>query len=403
MLFSYEKGARRHFLPALALVGALASAAAVAQQAERPVVVLGAVVSTTGPAATLGIPEKKALELAEALAKEDASLPFVPKLVVYDDGSDPTRAVNAVRKLANDDKAAVLICCTTTPGSMAILDAVKSLKTLNISMSSAASVVEPVAERFWTFKTPMTDRMQIAYTMDTMRRQGVRRVAYLGLEDAYGEAGWNAFKVLAKDHGLEIVASERFARGDSNLTPQALKVRQAGPDAVYIHSIPPASVLAHQALTRVGFSKAVYHSAGAANAGFLNVAKGAVDGAYVVSGVIEVYDQLPAGHPLKPALEGFVRQYGRRFAGEQPGLFAGQGWDAGQLAVMAIGAALRAGAKPAEPEAFRAAVRDQMERIQGHAGSNGVFNFSKNDHLGLDKSGIGMLKVVGGRFRLLSE
>ncbi|MNV58498.1 hypothetical protein D3C71_1508780 [compost metagenome] len=162
-------------------------------------------------------------------------------------------------------------------------------------------------------------------------------------------------------------------------------------------------MLAHQTLGRVGFSKAIFHSAGAANSGFLNVAKGAVDGAYVVSGVIEVYDQLPINHPLRPALEGFAQEYGRRFPGEQPGLFAGQGWDAGKLAMMAIGAALRAGAKPTEPEVFRAVVRDQMERIQGHAGSNGVFNFSKRDHLGLDKSGIGMLKVVGGRFRLQSN
>ncbi|MNV31362.1 Receptor family ligand binding region [compost metagenome] len=284
---------------------------------------------------------------------------------------------------------------------MAVLDTVKSLKTLNISMSSAASVVEPVSERFWTFKTPMTDRMQIAYTMDVMRKHGIKRVAYLGLEDAYGEAGWNEFRVLAKQFGLEIVASERFARADSNLTPQALKVRQANPDAVYIHSIPPSSVLAHQALTRVGLAKPIYHSAGAANAGFLNVAKGSVDGAHVVSGVIEVYEQLAASHPLKPALEGFVQQYSRRFPGEQAGLFAGQGWDAGNLAVMASSAAIRAGAKPVDGDAFRAAVRDQMERIQGHAGSNGIFTFSKTDHLGLDKSGIGMLKVVDGRFRLL--
>ena len=403
MLFGFKSGAGSCLIRVLMVSCALAATAANAQRTDRPVVVLGAVVSTTGPAATLGIPEKKALELAEALAREDSTLPFVPKLVVYDDASDPTKAVNAVRKLVSDDKAAVIICCTTTPGSMAILDTVKALKTLNISMSSAASVIEPVAERFWTFKTPMTDRMQIAYTMDVMRRQGVKRVAYLGLEDAYGEAGWNEFRTLAAQFGLDIVASERFARADSNLTPQALKVRQGNPDAVYIHSIPPSSVLAHQALTRVGFTRAIYHSAGAANSGFLNVARGAVDGAYVVSGVIEVYEQLPQSHPLKPALEGFVQSYGRKYQGEQPGLFAGQGWDAGKLAVMATSAAIRRGANSAEADAFRAAVRDQMERIQGHAGSNGVFTFSKTDHLGLDNSGIGMLKVVDGRFRLLSN
>lgn len=374
-----------------------------AQPKERPTVVIGAVVSTTGPAAALGIPEKKAIELADVLARSNADLPFVPRFVIYDDASDPTKAVNAVRKLAGEDRAAVIICCTTTPGSMAILDAVKSLATLNISMASAASVIEPVAERHWTFKTPTTDRMQIAHTLELMRKRGMKRVAYLGLEDAYGEAGWNEFRKLVGDYGIEVTGNERFARGDTNLTPQALKIRQAGADAVYVHGIPPASVLAHQALTRVGFDKPIFHSAGSANSGFLAVAKRTADGAYVVSGAIQVYDQLAATHPLKQSLSEFAQSYRRKFQNEEPDLFGGQGWDAGQLALRAVAAAIRANADPAALPAFRVAVRDQMERIRGYAGANGIFNFSKDDHLGLDNSGLVMLRVVDGRFELMAD
>lgn len=386
-----------------ALVCTVAQTAAQAQTRDKPTLVIGVVASASGPAAALGLPEKKAIELVEEMARTRSELPFQPRFVYLDDGSDPTRAVNAVRKLAGEDGAAVVICCTTTPASMAVLDTVKAAGVLNISMASAATVVEPVAERFWTFKTPMTDRMQIAFTLERLKKSGAKRVAYFGLEDAYGEAGWNEFRKLAPEHGLQIVANERFARADTNFTPQALRIRQAGADAVYLHAIPPSSVLAHQALLRVGLKQPVFHSAGAANAGFLALAKGSLDGAYVVSGALQVHEQLAAAHPLKQPLQRFVEAYARKFPGESADLFAGQGWDAGQLALNALSAAVKAAPAGAPLPVLRAAARDQMERIRGHAGANGIFNLSKDDHLGLDDVGLVMLRVEGGRFKLLED
>ena len=374
-----------------------------AQAPGKPTLVIGVVASASGPAAALGLPEKKAIELVEEMARSRGDLPFQPRFVYLDDGSDPTRAVNAVRKLASEDGAAVVICCTTTPASMAVLDTVKAAGVLNISMASAATVVEPVAERHWTFKTPMTDRMQIAFTLERLKKSGAKRIAYFGLEDAYGEAGWNELRKLAPEYGLQIVASERFSRADTNFTPQALRIRQAGADAVYLHAIPPSSVLAHQALLRVGVDRPVFHSAGAANAGFLAMAKGSLDGAYVVSGALQVHEQLPASHPLKQPLQRFVEAYARKFPGETADLFAGQGWDAAHLALSALSAATKAVPAGAPLPALRTAARDQMERIRGHAGANGIFNLSKDDHLGLDDVGLVMLRVDNGRFKLLGD
>lgn len=383
-----------------ALAAATTAMALTAAAQGKPTLVIGAVVSASGPAAALGLPEKKAIELVEEMARARTDLPFVPKFMIVDDASDPTRAVNAVRKLAGEDQAVVVICCTTTPASMAILESVRSAGVLNISMASAATVVEPVAERFWTFKTPMTDRMQIKYTLDLMKKRGVRKVAYMGLEDAYGEAGWNEFRKLVPDMEMEVAASERFSRGDTNFTPQALRVRQSNAQAVYVHGIPPSSVLVQQALTRVGFTNPVYHSAGSANNGFLSVAKGSVDNAYVVSGAIQVFEQLPVSHALKKPLQEFFQSYAQKYAGESADLFAGQGWDAGQLALMALSAAVRSTPATAPLPALRSAARDQMEKIRNHAGSNGIFSFSKDDHLGLDRTGLVMLQVVDGRFKL---
>lgn len=386
-----------------ALVCTVAQTAAQAQTRDKPTLVIGVVASASGPAAALGLPEKKAIELVEEMARTRSELPFQPRFVYLDDGSDPTRAVNAVRKLAGEDGAAVVICCTTTPASMAVLDTVKAAGVLNISMASAATVVEPVSERFWTFKTPMTDRMQIAFTLERLKKSGARRIAYFGLEDAYGEAGWNELRKLAPEQGLQVVANERFSRADTNFTPQALRIRQSGADAVYLHAIPPSSVLAHQALLRVGLKQPVFHSAGAANAGFLAMAKGSLDGAYVVSGALQVHEQLAASHPLKQPLQRFVEAYARKFPGETADLFAGQGWDAGHLALNALSAAVKATPPGASLPVLRAAARDQMERIRGHAGANGIFNLSKDNHLGLDDVGLVMLRVEAGRFKLLED
>ncbi len=387
----------------VALAAVLSMAMPAHAQSTTPQIVIGAVVSVTGPASSLGVPEKMAIELAAALAAKSTDLGFTAKVVIYDDASDPSRAVNSTRKLIGEDQAAVVICCTTTPASMAVLDTVKEAGVLNISMASAATVIEPVGERFWTFKTPMTDRSQIGVVLDAMLASGAKRVAFFGLEDAYGEAGWNEFRQLAEKKGLEIVASERFARADTNFTPQALRIRQGQPDAVYIHSIPPSSVLAHQALAKVGFDKSIYHGCGSANGGILKVGKSTVDGAVVVSGALQVADQLPVDHPLKATLLDFASAFDNHFPGQKAGLFAGQGWDAAQLSLRSIDAALQSGGDPKDIDTFRKSVRDRMEQSTGYKGANGIFNFSASDHGGLDSTGIVMLRVVDGQFLLLSE
>lgn len=388
-----------------ALLTAAASAALMisaisAGAADKPELRIGSVVAMTGPASALGLPEKNAIDLLQEQIASDASLPFTVKFITYDDGSDPTKSVNNVRKLITEDNVHVVICCTTTPTSMAILETVTQAKVPNISLALGQSVIEPVKDRYWIFKTPSTDQLQIQMLVDDMIRRDLKKVAFLGLEDSFGEGGWIALQSVAKAKGVEIVAAERFARTDTNFTPQALKVRQASPGAVYIHAIPPSSALVHQALKRVGYAGPIYHSGGSANNAFLSIGKADVEGALLGTTPVLVYSELPDNNPLKPVIAKFAALYEKRFNVPKVDIFPGQSWDAGNIAILAASNAVKAGAKLDNLEASRAALRDNLEKIKEFVAVGGIFNYSPTDHLGLDQRSTFISVVKNGEFRL---
>ena len=384
-------------------VAAAAAALAIsisAHAADKPELRIGSVVAMTGPASALGLPEKNALELLQEQLAKDTSLPFTVKFITYDDGSDPTKAVNNVRKLITEDRAHVVICCTTTPTSMAILETVTQAKVPNISLALGQSVIEPVKERHWIFKTPSTDQLQVTGLVDDMVKRGIKKVAFLGLEDSFGEGGWIAMQSVAKAKGVEIVASERFSRTDTNFTPQALKVRQSNPGAVYIHAIPPSSALVHQALKRVGYSGPIYHSGGSANNAFISIGKQDVEGALLGTTPVLVYKDLPDSNPLKPVITKFAALYEKRFNVPKVDIFPGQSWDAGNITLKAAEEAVKGGARLDDLDASRAALRDKIEGVKEFIGVGGIFNYSPTDHLGLDQRSTFISVVKNGEFRL---
>jgi len=373
---------------------------ATAFAADKPEFRIGSVVAMTGPASALGLPEKNALELLQEQIAKDTSLPFTVKFITYDDASDPTKAVNNVRKLITEDQVHVVICCSTTPTSMAILETVTQAKVPNISLALGQSVIEPVKDRHWIFKTPSTDQLQVAGLVDDMVKRGIKKVAFLGLEDSFGEGGWIALQSVAKAKGVEIVASERFSRTDTNFTPQALKVRQSNPGAVYIHAIPPSSALVHQALKRVGYSGPIYHSGGSANNAFISIGKQDVEGALLGTTPVLVYTDLPDSNPLKPVIAKFAALYEKRFNVPKVDIFPGQSWDAGNIALKAAEEVVKAGGKLDDLDASRAALRDKIEGIKEFVGVGGIFNYSPTDHLGLDQRSTFISVVKNGEFRL---
>jgi branched-chain amino acid transport system substrate-binding protein len=384
----------------VAAVLILTSITASASAGDKPEVVIGSVVASTGPASGLGIPERNAINLFEEDLAKRTDLPFRVRFVTYDDSSDPTRSVINVRKLIEDDKAHIVICCTTTPSSMAILDVVKNGKTANMALGSAATIVEPVNERFWTFKTVPTESLMFKRIFDHMKAHGIKKVAFAGLDDSYGDSGKVEFERAAKEYGIQVVASERFSRTDTNFTPQALRLSQADPDAVYLHAIPPSANLVHQALSRVGFRKAIYHGAGVANWTFLGINPSSIEGGLAGVGAVMVYDRIPAESVLKPVLDNLVEKYELKFGGAKPDMFTVSGWDSVLVSIEAMKRAMAAGISPKDIDAFRAKTRDAIETIKEYPSATGVYNYSATDHLGLDTRGMFVAVVHNGRFEI---
>jgi branched-chain amino acid transport system substrate-binding protein len=384
------------------IAGVLALAAAMGVHAqELPVLRIGIVTAATGAASTIAAPANQAIDLyREQMAAR--KLPFKLEFIQYDDAPDPTKSVNLVRKLIQEDGAAMVVCCTTTPSSLAVAKVSEEGQTPTISMAASASVVEPPAEKRYTFKTPVTDRLMIDHTLDYMRRQGVKSVAFLGLEDSYGEGGWIELKALAEKKGVRIVASERFARGDTNFTPQALKIAQSKPDAVYIHAIPPSAALVHEALKRVGFRGPIYHGAGAPTTAFVTIGKTAVEGAIVGATPITVYKELEPGNPLSRSIGEFVKAYDGKYGAGKAEIFATQGYDAIGLAVDTVRRYVASG-KKGSLEQTRKDLRDELEKTREYAGSVGIFNFTPTDHVGLDKRTLFLVQVKDGRFQRIQE
>ncbi len=356
---------------------------------------VGVIVSGTGPAASLGIPERNTVAL---LPQTIAGQKIV--YTILDDASDTTAAVTAARKLVQENKVDLLIGTTTTPASLAMIDVAAESKTPMISLAASESIIKPVdARRSWVFKTPQTDALMAAAIVAHMASTGVKTVGYIGFNDAYGE-GWLAeLQKSAAARGLKVVATERYARTDTSVTGQVLKVVAARPDAVLIGASGVPAVLPQKALKDRGYAGKIYQTHGVANADFLRVGGKDVEGAILPAGPVLVADQLPATNPNRKVGLAYVNLYEGKYGQGSVSTFGAHLWDAGLILQKAVPQALKK-AKPGTPE-FRSALRDAIEGTRNVIGAHGIFNYGPSDHLGLDARSRVMVQVVNGTWKLL--
>src|SRR5205814_6313723 len=136
----------------LAFIAGLALAVSATVQAQ---IKIGVTLSATGPAASLGIPQKNTIAL---LPNEIGGKKV--EYIVLDDASDTTTAVKNTRKLTSEDNVDVVLGSSVTPNSLAMIDVVAETETPMISMAASARIVEPMdAKRQWVFKTPQHDSL----------------------------------------------------------------------------------------------------------------------------------------------------------------------------------------------------------------------------------------------------
>ncbi len=375
-------------------LAALAAALALPALAANGLTV-GFSVCATGPAASLGIPTKNTVAL---LPPAIAGVPVT--YVVLDDATDPTAAVKNARKLTSENAVDVIVGSNSTPASLAMIDVAAESGTPLLSLAAGKSIVAPMDEkRRWIFKTPQNDELMASAVVDHMASKGVKRAAFIGFSDAYGEGWWNEFSRAAKAAGIQIVASERYARPDTSVGGQILKIVVTSPDAVLVGASGTPAALPQKTLVERGYKGLVYHTHGVATADFLRVGGKDVEGAFLPLGPSVVAAQLPADHPSKAVAADFVARYEQAYGPGSFSSFASHAWDAGLLLEAAVPVALRK-AKPGTKE-FREALRAALESVKELRATQGVFNTTPQDHQGFDRRARVMAQIQGGTWKLV--
>jgi len=372
------------------LVLALAALAATADAQVK----IGVTVSATGPAASLGIPERNTVSMCP---KEVAGKSV--EYIVLDDASDTTTAVQNTRKLISESRVDAIIGSTTTPNSLAMLDVFADAQTPTISLASSVRIIEPMdAKRAWSFKTPQTDVMMAGAILEHAAAAGVKTIGYVGFSDALGEAFFAEVEKAAAARKIPLVASERFSPKDTSVVGQALKLISAKPDAIVIGASGTPAALPATTLTDRGYKGRLYFNHGVANNDFLRVGGKDVEGGYVPASPVIVANQLPDSHPAKSQAVQYTKLYEAANGAGSVSAFGSYTWDACTELMNAIPAALKS-AQPGTME-FRRALRDALEATKNLQVTNGVVNMSPTDHLGLDARARVMVRIEGGKWVL---
>lgn len=380
-----------HRLASLCAVSLALIAAPAAAQIK-----IGVNISTTGPAAAIGSSTRNAVLL---WPKEIAGQKV--EYILLDDGSDVTSAVRNARKLTSEERVDVLVGPNTTPNALAMLDVIAEAQTPMVTLAASASIVEPVeGKRIWAFKMPQNDTHMSTILTQSMADAGIKTVGFIGFSDAYGEGWWKEFSKIAELRKLKIVASERYARTDTSVTGQILKIMSAKPDAVLIAASATPAVLPQKTLVERGYKGRIYQTHGIGTLDFLRVGGKDVEGTLFPTGPAVVAKGLPDSNPVKKVALEFTRKYEAAYGVGTTTQFAGDAWGAYMLIANAVPQALKT-AKPGTKE-FRAALRSAMERTTNLTVPQGVINMSAKDHVGLDQRSRVMGRIQGNKFTYAS-
>ncbi|PFH27675.1 MULTISPECIES: ABC transporter substrate-binding protein [Burkholderia] len=380
------------WMEAVLAVGLVCASATASAQVK-----IGVTLSATGPAASLGIPEKNTIAL---LPKEIAGKSV--QYIVLDDASDTSRAVQNVRKLIDEDHVDAIIGSSVTPNSLAMLDPVSQGKTPTISLAASAQIIAPMdAKRAWMFKVPQNDQLMADAIAGYMAKHGVKTIGFIGFADAYGDSWYNTFNAAAAKNGLKVVSNERYNRTDASVMGQVLKLMSSNPDAVLIAGSGTPAALPAKTLKERGYKGKIYQTHGVANNDFLRVCGKDCEGEILPAGPVLVTDQLPDSNPVKKPALAYKAAYEKAYGAGSLSTFGGHAWDAGLLLQRAIPEALKKG-QPGT-EAFREALRASLESVKDLPVSHGVINMTQTDHNGFDTRARVMVQIVDGKWKLQAE
>ena len=356
---------------------------------------VGFVTSLSGPGASIGIPYEKGILAAHAFAEKVGDTNI--RLIRLDDASDPSAATRDARKLVQEEKVDVLIGTSGVPGTLAMAVVAAETRTPIISLTPATQPQSPNGQ--WLISIPQPPALMVAAVVERMKKNGVKRTAYIGFSDSWGDLVYDALMKNAPASSIEVLTNERYARADTSVTGQTLKIIAARPDAVITGGSGTPGALPYIALAERGYKGGLYGTHALINPDFVRVGGAAVEGVIAPTGPVIIAEQLPDSNPTKKVSLAFREAYQKANNSPTSDAFSAYSFDAW---LVLLDAARRALLK-AQPgtEEFRAAFRDAMETTDDVIGTHGIYNFRPGAFYGVDERARVLVQLQKGKWVLL--
>lgn len=386
MQFTRGIRAATRLATALLASATLAASGAGAQEPIR----IGAVLSVSGPAAFLGDPEQKTLEMyVERINAAGGVAGRKLQLVIYDDAGDAEKARTFTKRLLEQDKVDLIVGGSTTGTTMAAIPLAEQAQTPFVSLAGAVGIVEPT--RKWVFKTPHTDRMACEKIFADMRTRKLTKLALISGSGGFDKSMRGECLKVAPKYAIDVVADETYGAADTDMTVQLTKIRTSGAQAVLNAGFGQGPAIVTRNYRQVGLTLPLYQSHGVASKEYIKLSGPAAEGVRLPAAALLVADLLPDNDPQKPVVVAYRKAYEERYKSDVS-TFGGHAYDGLMLGLDAIKRA---------NSTDKAKVRDALEATKGYVGTGGVVTMSATDHMGLDLSAFQMLEIRNGTWSVV--
>ena len=240
----------------------------------------------------------------------------------------------------------------------------------------------------WVFKTPQENYPVAAVQLDYFKAKGVKKVASIGVNNAFGLDSRLGMKALYKEAGIEIVADELFQPGDKDFRAQLTKIKALNPDALVVHATSAEGAGVTVQFRELGFKIPIVHNHGIGAQAFIDGAKADADGVLFPIGKVLVADTLPDSDAQKKVLLQYIKDYQAYTKGAPISTFGGHAWDGIMMAVMCF--------EKVGNDAEK--LRGCFETVKAFPGISGIFNMSPTDHTGIAKESLVLVKIEKGKW-----
>jgi branched-chain amino acid transport system substrate-binding protein len=356
---------------------------------------VGFVTSLSGPGASIGIPYEKGIIAGYAYSAKIGDTNI--KMIRLDDASDPSAATRNARKLVEEEKVDVLMGTSGVPGTVAMAVVAAETKTPMISLTPASQPPSPNGQ--WMISIPQPPSLMVSVVADRMKKDKVKKAAYIGFSDSWGDLVYNGLMSSVKDNSIDVVTNERYARADTSVAGQVLKIVAANPDAVMGGGSGTPGALPYIALAQRGYKGGIYGTPALINPDFVRVGGQAVEGLIASTGPVIVAEQLPDSNPTKKVSMLFREEYKKANNAETKDAFSAYSFD-GWLVFLDAAKRALAKAKPGTPE-FHAAFNEAMQTTNEVVGTHGVYTFKPGSYFGVDQRALVIVQLKDGKWTYL--